>query len=160
MRLHLYEPGVETPATHDLTETDARFVDVLDLREDDVLVLLEEDDNSEKFIEIDVTTTVVEVVDMRPNAGFVRNPLKKITLEIHYAGRIIKLHVHGATLVRKVVKKAVAKAGIDPQTAVDLHLRLAGTERDLKDKRPIGSYVPKGEDTLVLDLVHLSRPQG
>jgi hypothetical protein len=158
-KIDVYEMGSKQPTTTEAAD-DQRLDKALTLGDGDVLVLIDENDETVDFADLDVSRTVGDVAAGRPGLVFLRNPLAKVTVQVHYTGATETLHVHAATRIRRIRKLAIKALGLDAETAADTTLRLEGSNADLPGKQPIGIYLTKGEHEISLDLVHKTRPQG
>ncbi|TDW19450.1 hypothetical protein [Kribbella kalugense] len=156
-KIDLYEMGSRQPAMTDASD-DQRLDEALRLHGGDVLVLV--DDEDVDFADLDISRTVGDVAAGRTDLVILRNPLAKVTVNIHYAGLTKPLQVHAATRIRRIRKLAIKALELDAETAADTALRLEGANTDLPLKQPIGIYLDKGQHQISLDLVHKTRPQG
>lgn len=157
-KIDLFEMGSQQPASTDAHD-DQRLDEALQLHDGDVLVLVDDDENID-FVDLDLSRTVGDVAAGRTGLVILRNPLAKVTVDVHYTGLTAPLQVHAATRIRRVRKLAIKALELDAETAADTALRLEGSSADLPLKQPIGIYLAPGRHQISLDLVHKKRPQG
>jgi hypothetical protein len=153
LRLHVYEAGNTTPASHTDVAREATLREILVIEETETVYRV----GSEEILDLDI-----ELIALFPDgpAHVIKHHCSEVEVTISYAGTPVELKVPPATHAQKVRADAIAALGISPANAADLELRIPGTEEDLNPAKPIGAYVAKGICTLTLDLVHIVRPQG
>lgn len=151
MRIHIHEAGVAVPVTHADVSPEMPLRAIIDIGLDERVYRVGSGE------EIDLDQMVVEIFGS-DNGHVIKHQSREITIEVSYAGTVAKLEVAPSTRVKTVLAEAIAALRIDPSSAVDLTLRVAGSEEDLESSKPIGAYARKGH--LAVDLVHIVRPQG
>jgi hypothetical protein len=110
-------------------------------------------------LEIDIERTVVEIFGELPG-HVITHRCHTVAVTVSYAGQDVELTVHPAVRVKDLRVKAIEALQLDAASSADLVLRLPGETTDLAASHPIGAYVPKGTCSLIVDLVHVVRPQG
>jgi hypothetical protein len=153
LRVHVYEAGNPTPASHTDVPPEATLREILLIEETETVYRV----GDEEILDLDL-----EIIALFPNgpAHIIKHHCREVEVTISYAGTPVEVKVHPAAHVQKVRAAAIAALGISPANAADLELRIPGTEEDLDPAKPIGAYAAKGTCTLTLDLVHIVRPQG
>lgn len=151
MRIHIHEAGGVVPVTHSDVSPETPLRELIDLGLDERVYRV---GSSE---EIDLDETVVDIFGSE-NGHVIRHPSREITIDVSYTGATAKLEVAPSTRVKTVLAEAIAALRIDPSSAVDLTLRVPGSDEDLDSTKPVGAYARKGH--LAVDLVHIVRPQG
>ena len=151
MRIHIHEAGGTVPVTHSDVSPETPLRAIIDIGLDERVYRV---GSSE---EIDLDQTVVEFFGSE-NGHVIRHQAREITIDVSYTGATAKLEVTPSTRVKTVLTEAIAALRIDPSSAVDLTLRVPGSDEDLDSTKPIGAYARKGH--LAVDLVHIVRPQG
>jgi hypothetical protein len=109
--------------------------------------------------EIEIQLTIVEIFGS-DHGHVIKHPCREIKISVDYAGHTAELVAHPADPVKDVRTRAIDLLKVDASTAADLVLRLAGEAEDLTATAPIGAYVARGSCAVLLDLVHIVRPQG
>ena len=153
MRAHVYTAGTRKAVTHDELDEATRAVDVVTVEASERVFLVG------SGAEIDVQLTLREIV-VEQTAHVLVHHCENVEIEVGYVGRDLAEKAHIATLVSKVLAKTAKTLGISESDAADLVFRIPGTTVELEATAPIGSYVPTGSCSLVLDLVHLVRSAG
>ncbi len=152
MRLHIHSPGTPAPLTHPDAAADSR------LRE---LVVVEADEHVYRVgtaEEIDIELTLVEIFETSDHGHVIKHPCHEIKVTADYAGHEAQVTARPGELVKKLRADVIKKLEIDTATAADLVLRLPGQETDLVATIPVGAYATAC--SLVVNLIHLVRPQG
>lgn len=153
MRINVHEAGDARATVHREISDDTRVGDLIVLEEQERLYLLDSEE------EIDLNLSVVEVFGAGGGHA-IRHTCTKVEVTVRYAGNATSFQATPSTRVKKVLKEAVHRLGVDETQLPDLALRVAGTEVDLGSSDPIGAHTDKGTCSVDLDLVHLVRPQG
>jgi hypothetical protein len=153
MKVHAYEPGNPAAVTHPDTDGETR------LRE---LVVIEAKEAVYQVggtTVVDMDLTITEIFGEGPGHVIV-HPCPEITVTVDYQGRSVKQEARPSERLSDIREKAVRELPLPPGQAVDLVLRLPGSTEELPEGSPVGAYVPRGDCSLTLDLVHATRPQG
>jgi len=153
MRAHIYTAGTGKAVTHDDIDETASFATLVNVDAAEKVFLV----GSEQEIDTEVTLRQVGVGE---TAHFVVHRCENVNLHVGYTGRDLDEKAHVTTLVSKVLDKTAKHLGISDSDAADLVFRISGTNDELDEAAPIGSYVANGTCSLVLDLVHLVRSAG
>lgn len=151
MRVHIHEAGGVAPVTHSDVSPETPLRELIDLVPDERAYRV---GSSE---EIDLDERVVDIFGSE-NGHVIKHSSREITIDVSYTGATAKLEVAPSTRVKTVLAEAIAALRIDPSSAVDLTLRVPGSDEDLDATKPVGAYARKGH--LAVDLVHIVRPQG
>lgn len=153
MRVHVYKQGSSNALTHADVAPTKRLDEIVELNIDERVYRVG------SMEELALEATFFEIFGDESGHVIVHG-CKQITISVSYAGAQVELEEHPSTQVAEVFTKAIRSLGIDSGSSVDLTLRQPGSSEDLDAVKPIGTYVPKGTCSLILDLVHIVRPQG
>lgn len=152
MRVHVYESGASGARSEEVPP-ETRLGDLLVLEEGERAYLIEED------AELDLRLTVAAALGAGPG-HLVISACRKIVVTVTYGGLDKEVRVNPSARLRRVRKLAISEFEISANDAADLVLRLPGGTQDLDLASPVGSIVPKGTCSVVVDLAHATRPQG
>lgn len=111
-------------------------------------------DEDDLIFELDGDEPLISPIIGRKVLQLVVHKARKITVQVRYEHRTEAREFGPAKTVFKVLQFAVGKKGfdLDPTVAAKANLILPGAETPLPREASIGSFVKKGERTLVLDL--------
>jgi hypothetical protein len=153
MRVHVYGPGASGARSQEV-EPETRLGDLLVLADGERAYPMEED------TELDPNLSVAVALGAGPG-HVVISACRKIIVTVTYGGVDKQVDVNPSARLRRVRKLAIDKAfEISANDAADLVLRLPGSDQDLDLASPVSSIVPQGSCSVVVDLVHATRPQG
>lgn len=152
MRVHVYEPGAGVARSEEAAP-ETRLGDLLVLEDGERVYPIEED------VALDANLTMEAALGAGPG-HLVVSACRKIVVTVSYGGSDRQVRVNPSARLRRVRKLAISEFGIPAHDAADLVFRLPGGAQDLDLASPVGSVVPRGICSVVVDLAHATRPQG
>lgn len=158
MRLYNHRPGEDVSLINDV-DPQLPLETLIEVAEGDYVFL---DDHGEP---VDVRVKLVELIELtghddRPHHHVHHHPCRRITVEVVYNGRTVRVEGPPNMTAEAVLLQAIADFGIDPATGADLVLRRPGSDDDISSSTPIGELVSRGECSLFVDLRPGHREQG
>jgi len=153
MRIHVYEAGGQSAVTHPDADGQQTLRGFIGIEVDERVYRVGDE------VELDVDVTLIELFGDAPG-HVIRHHCREVSVTAAYAGQERTVKAHVTAPVREVLDEILKAFELQGAAAADLVLRLPDSSTDLALGAPIGAFVSKGVCDLVVDLVHLVRPQG
>lgn len=156
MRLYVHSPGSNEVTAIENADANTSLGEQISIAEGDFVFV---DDNNDP-VDITLTLTQITITVEKHHHHVHHHPCKEIKVEVMYNGRPVFINAVPNGRIEDVLMRAIAELGIDPVSAADLVLRVPGTDQDLSGSTFVGELLPRGDCSLVLNLLAGNREHG